>query len=295
VVLFPGALGDLLCCWPALAALRAAGERLTLVAHPMAASALPADALTHLSIDRREIADLFATAPLRPATQALLRGHTRVESFTGYGDPNFATRLAQAGGQTPAIHPFRAMRRGEHASHYYARCLDVVAGQVTVPVSAADAAWAAEFWQRQSLGDRVLAVHPGSGSRRKNWEGMAEPALAWRAAGGRVLALAGPAEAERPCELPCDARLQDESLPRVAASLQRAQRYLGNDSGVSHLAGLVGARGVAVFGDSDPDAWRPLGALQVVHAPHPCPSCGADRLCVHRLPVERVLAALAAS
>ena len=44
----------------------------------------------------------------------------------------------------------------------------------------------------------------------------------------------------------------------LAALLARADRYLGNDSGVSHLAGAVGARGAALFGPTDPELWRPL-------------------------------------
>src|SRR5262249_1067508 len=47
-------------------------------------------------------------------------------------------------------------------------------------------------------------------------------------------------------------------LVAVAALLAAGSSYLGNDSGVSHLAGAVGARGGAVFGPTDPRWWRPL-------------------------------------
>ena len=49
------------------------------------------------------------------------------------------------------------------------------------------------------------------------------------------------------------------SLLQVAALLSQADFYLGNDSGVSHLAGAVGARGVVLFGPTLPQQWRPLG------------------------------------
>ncbi|MDX2168792.1 MAG: glycosyltransferase family 9 protein [Deltaproteobacteria bacterium] len=293
LVLFPGALGDLLCCWPALAALARQGP-LTLAAHAAPASVLPAELGARLSIDRREFADLFADAPLAPATRALLGGFARVESFTGHGAAGFAERLAAASRTRPAIHPFRAMRHGEHASAYYARCLRVAIDCTRLPVAADAAAWSAELWRQRRLGPRVLVIHPGSGAAPKNWQGMADAARAWRAAGGAVLALAGPAELERAIDLPADLTLRDAPLPRVAAVLQRAARYLGNDSGISHLAGLVGARGVALFGNSDPDTWRPLGGLRVEHAPAACPSCGPDVFCQHRLPLRRVMAALAA-
>jgi hypothetical protein len=36
--------------------------------------------------------------------------------------------------------------------------------------------------------------------------------------------------------------------------------YVGNDSGISHLAGVLGCRGIALFGPTDARIWRPLGA-----------------------------------
>ena len=294
LALFPGGLGDLLCCWPALAALqRAAGAPLTLAARPAWFDALPAGAVVTLSIERRELADLFGAAPLHQATRALLAGFVRVESWTGHGDDNFARRLATASGGVVTLHPFRALRVGEHASQYYARCVGVAArGEQLAPPGAA-AEWAEALWQRHQLGATTLVIHPGSGGARKNWEGMGEVAAAWRAAGGQVIAVAGPAEAERGFPCAHDVLLRNEPLDRVAAALARADRYLGNDSGLSHLAGFVGARGVALFGPTDPVQWRPLGAgMRVLHAPKTCRRCGADRFCVHRLAVSQVMAAL---
>lgn len=292
LVLFPGALGDLLCCWPALAALARQGP-LTLAAHSAAASVLPDAACAKWSIDRREMADLFATGPLAESTRRLFGGYRRVESFTGHAVEGFAARLAQASGVEPAVHRFRGMRAGEHASEYYARCLRVAAEPCALPIVADAAAWAAELWARHRLGARTLVVHPGSGSAEKNWQGMPGAVRAWRDAGGRVVALAGPADDDVP-PVSADVALRNQPLPQVAAVLRRASRYLGNDSGITHLAGLVGARGVALFGNSDPATWRPLGALQVIHAPTPCPSCGPAVLCRHRLPPARVAAALSA-
>jgi heptosyltransferase-3 len=291
LVLFPGALGDLLCCWPAVAALARRGP-LTLAAHPAALSALPVGACTMLSIDRREFADLFADGPLAPSTRMLLGSYGRVESFTGHAVEGFAARLAQATGVPPSVHAFRAMRAGEHASAYYARCLRVDLEPYQLPVAATALRWTDELWDRRRFEARTLALHPGSGSAEKNWLGMPAAARAWRDAGGHVVALLGPAEREPPIELPYDVALRNQPLAHVAAVLQRADRYLGNDSGITHLAGLVGARGVALFGNSDPAIWRPLGALQVIHAPAPCPSCGPNVLCLHRLRLADVRAAL---
>lgn len=77
--------------------------------------------------------------------------------------------------------------------------------------------------------------------------------------------LLGPAEA---CEVAVwskEGKVESSlSLGQVGALLSRADLYVGNDSGVSHLAGAVGARGVVLFGPTSPEQWRPLGGILVV-------------------------------
>jgi hypothetical protein len=297
LALFPGALGDLLCCWPALAALqRLRGSRLTLAAREAWFPVLPEGACTLLSIDRREFAHLFGAAPVPDATRALCAGFAEVESWTGYGDDVFARRLSEAcQGARIRVHPFRRLRPGEHASDYYARCLGVAPRVDALPVRTAAAVWAEAFWQRHAPRHDALVIHPGSGSARKNWEGMAEVAATWQSRGRRVISLTGPAEDGQSAAIPSDVAVCGEPLDRIAALLARASRYLGNDSGISHLAGAVGGHGLALFGPTDPRAWRPLGPrIGVLSAADECRRCGADRFCVHRLPVDRVLAALSA-
>jgi hypothetical protein len=292
LVLFPGALGDLLCCWPALDGLIATGHAVTLAARADAAEVLPPGALRPCAFDRHEISELFASGPITPAARRFFGGFDRVESFTGAGDPAFAGRLGAAAGRPTAVHPFRGMRPGEHATAYFARCLRTSPRARLLPVRDEAAAWASNLWTRVGLGERVLALHPGSGSAAKNWEGMAAVADAWRRRGGSVLTLLGPAEIERGTRVAGDLEVAGEPLGRVAAVLRRAECYLGNDSGISHLAGLLGASAVVVFGDTDPATWAPAGArVRVLRGDAPCTAC-PGRFCTHRLPVPTVLAAL---
>jgi heptosyltransferase-2 len=51
----------------------------------------------------------------------------------------------------------------------------------------------------------------------------------------------------------------DLPLPTLAGLLALCRAYVGNDSGVTHLAAAVGAPTVAVFGPTDPSAWGPRG------------------------------------
>jgi heptosyltransferase-3 len=291
LVLFPGAVGDFLCALPALRSARQNGAPTTLVLRAELFPLLAPAEFDALSIDRREVADLFADGEVADTTRSLFGGHAMSHSWTGHGNEAFARRLRAATGGAVSMHRFRGMAPGEHASRYYARCLGVEPSPMRLEPPAAAERWARELWQTGDLPAAVLAVHAGSGSTRKSWQGMAAVAKEWRRRGGAVIAIAGPAESRVP---EADLLVRGEPLDRIAALLRRARFYLGNDSGISHLAGLVGTPGMALFGPSDPAIWHPLGgSVRVVHAPTPCPGCGPELFCAHRLPVERVLAQLA--
>src|SRR6185503_10780264 len=108
-----------------------------------------------------------------------------------------------------------------------------------------------------------LALHPGSGSAAKNWPPARFAALASALASGHPwLLVEGPADEE------CAATLRElpgvvvaRHLPArvLAALLAQAGRFVGNDSGVSHLAAACGASTLALFGPTDPASWGPVG------------------------------------
>jgi ADP-heptose:LPS heptosyltransferase len=63
--------------------------------------------------------------------------------------------------------------------------------------------------------------------------------------------------------------LRDLDLQTLAGVLSHAEKFVGHDSGVTHLAGLLGVRTVAFFGPTDPDRWAPLGShVTVFKDPH---------------------------
>ncbi len=162
--------------------------------------------------------------------------------------------------------------------------------------------------QSFGLPGSVIAIHPGSGSPKKNWPLQSFLALAakvQKAGLGQVLWLAGEADAgivralealekyfaewpRRSVALQQRASvgmegdavsrpsvqnqpdtpgagpdrvgapiLQGCDLPIVAAVLSQCRGYVGNDSGITHLAAAVGVPTVALFGPTDPDAWGP--------------------------------------
>ncbi len=96
-----------------------------------------------------------------------------------------------------------------------------------------------------------IVIHPFSSSPRKNWPLDRYQELA-RRVGMPVKWCAGPEE-----QLENAVRIAN--LYDLACWLATAQIYLGNDSGITHLAAAVGIPIVAVFGPTDPAIWAPRG------------------------------------
>ena len=96
-----------------------------------------------------------------------------------------------------------------------------------------------------------VVIHPFSGSPRKNW-----PLSCFEALAGdlscEVEWIAGPEE-----ELPESHRR--DNLLELAAWIRGARLYIGNDSGITHLAAATGVSTVALFGPTDPRVWAPRG------------------------------------
>src|SRR6185436_19212584 len=66
--------------------------------------------------------------------------------------------------------------------------------------------------------------------------------------------------------------LHDLSLPEVTAVASRARLFVGNDSGIAHIAAAAGAPSVVIFGSSNRNHWRPWTrqANEIVFEEMPC-------------------------
>jgi heptosyltransferase III len=134
------------------------------------------------------------------------------------------------------------------------------------------------MWQSGPSGvstQRAIAIHPGSGGSQKCWPITHFATIItelWRH-NIPVLLLAGPADHERisalrkllPIPEPATLLhlLQDAPLLTVAQKLRHCRSYLGNDAGISHLAGMLGIPTLVLFGPSDPTIWKPTGPIVV--------------------------------
>jgi len=130
--------------------------------------------------------------------------------------------------------------------------------RVAVPTPAIDA-------------ERPIVVHPGSGSVAKNWPLDRFAALAARlAASGPLAWVIGPAEEESGVVAALAGTTSGAvtwrglPLADLASRLAGARLFVGNDSGVAHLAAAAGCPVVVLFGASDPAVWAPRGKIVTV-------------------------------
>ncbi len=160
-----------------------------------------------------------------------------------------------------------------------------------------------------------LAVAPGASSPEKRWPpdrfvAMIDRLTAHHAVGAKLaVVILGAADERSLVEAICDALserpgsgpplavLGEARLPVVAAILERARLYIGNDSGLMHLAAASGAPTVGLFGPTPPARYHPWGERTLLVQPAGHPGIGADQSVPYRAPrpivelsVEQVIA-----
>ncbi len=102
----------------------------------------------------------------------------------------------------------------------------------------------------QAIEDFVV-IHPFASAPQKRWP-MANFRVVAEQLGVPVKWTAGPEE-------PLQDAVRFEDLYELACWLATARAYIGNDSGIAHLAAAVGTPVVAIFLTTDPRVWAPRG------------------------------------
>ena len=278
LVIFPGALGDFVGVLPAIEALavRHRGCSIEVMARAeLARLAVGRTAVARgLSIDDPHVSALFSESDgVNFNAREFFAGYERIYSFFASNDTNFRMRLCAATEGEVSFHPFRPLDDDSKEPHIAAAYLRAI-GEAGAPLhpriepSRDDLRAAADAIAKSRCDpSNLIAIFPGSGSPAKNWPLDKFAALA-RIVSQRssVVFILGPAESAmekvlREYDLPL---LKDLDLGTVAGIVRLAASFVGNDSGVSHLAAAADAPGVVIFGPSDPARWRPLGRIAVL-------------------------------
>jgi heptosyltransferase III len=237
----PGAIGDFILSLPALQCLRngyleiwTAGRNVALAQFADHACSIASTGL-----------DLLGISEPDPRLMARLRGFDSIVSWYGANRPDFRAEVRKHDLPFtffPALPPGAA---GRHAADYYLDQVRTIApcDSDGIPRIACPAGR-----------ENFAVIHPFSSSPKKNW-----PREKFRhlAAGlERSMSVCWCRGEEDP---PLAGAVEIQDLYELACWLGRARLYIGNDSGITHLAAAVGTPVLALFGPTDPQVWAPRG------------------------------------
>jgi hypothetical protein len=313
LVLHPGGLGDIILSLPAIAVLRETfpAARFTIAGNiDHIAPIVGACVEKAVSLSTLPLHNLYSDELLPLADVQLWKSFDQIISWTGSADPGFVRKLK-------AVHPnarIASWRPGpqetRHVSRLFVDSLGprIASGGSAIPASISlgpellhqGMQWLLDHkWNR---GVPLATLHPGAGSRIKRWPLERFVRLAWhltREGKRQLLIVEGPAEsglaAQIAKELPeVDViRAESLSLDILAAVIVKSGLFVGNDSGITHLAAALGIPSIALFGPTLPQHWAPLGAnMTVLWDPKDCSACNAsgnDHTCLENITVEEVL------
>ncbi|MBF0120291.1 MAG: hypothetical protein HQK79_15755 [Desulfobacterales bacterium] len=111
-------------------------------------------------------------------------------------------------------------------------------------------------------------IHPGSGSKKKNASCEIIKKECIQKQGVQKwnwIVLSGESDIEsvnsflRIWKMPKTKHIHLPKLTEIAWLMSNAEYYIGNDSGISHLAGVSGVQGTVFFVTTDPVIWKPIG------------------------------------
>jgi heptosyltransferase III len=237
----PGAIGDCLLWLPILDHLKADSVEIW-ISGPVTPLISGGNRVRSLTSTQLDLLGLPGVNPPEPLLGELRR-FDHVISWYGANRPEFRAVLESI---VPcSFHPALPPR------DWSGPVTDFFAQQVGAPMGLTPSLKV----QRNELRSTAV-IHPFSGSHRKNWPLKDFQALS------KLLPyptewLAGPEE-----NLPGAHRF--ERLDEVAGWMAGAKLYIGNDSGITHLASALGLPTLALFGPHSPAIWEPRCSCSLV-------------------------------
>jgi heptosyltransferase-3 len=280
LVIRGGAIGDFILTLPAIAALRRQfpEAHLEVLGYPHIIQLAQAGGLVDRvqSIEARALAGFFAR---RGALEAELADYFSefdiILSYLYDPDDIFRTNIARCSTAQFIVGPYRPNEAEKvHATKVYLQPLERLAIfdadhrphlKIAADSSLSHVATKGNIWNGQDARS-TLALHPGSGSERKNW-----PEEKWadllqhlvNSTDFDLLLIGGEAEGERLQRLaaalpPMRTQVaQSRALADLARMLQASAAFIGHDSGISHLAAAVGLPCVILWANTIEEIWRP--------------------------------------
>ena len=309
LIIHQGALGDFVVTFPILKALRTTIHRI--------------DGICRSSFDRLsvDLGILDTSYPLESARFSSL--------FTDRIDPEMVTLMSTYhsillfsfsellemsvkkidGPRVFRILPWPAASQKVHVTEFLARQVltcDLLGKEARRRFSQALFHLKGDASKKRRSGARAI-ISPGAGSMKKRWplERFMMVAAELKKRGLQPSILLGPAEVDLEALLHHSPQSQPQvvktrTFQELITVLESAVIYIGNDSGVSHLAAFLSVPTLVIFGPSDPDRWRPFGDhVRIVKAASPCSPCFdtdrpdcPERNCLEEINPDRIVRAL---
>ncbi len=302
LVIHQGALGDFILALPALSALRKAFSeaRVVMMGYPrilqLGEGRFYADEIH--SIDQKGMATFFVReGALDLKLRQFFSSFELIVVFGKNGDGTLIGNLKRVcGGQILHINPLPNWDEGIHLSDYLLRQLNQYGisnseGSPRLYLREEDRQWGRQFWSERGIFPEeranVIILHPGSGSRKKVWplrffldlyrHLQSDPRR-------RFLVILGPAEAQEIHQAFTGLKAANLrvakglSLVQLASVMEGCRLFIGNDSGISHMAAALRLPTLAIFGPTDHRVWSPRGErAEVLRKEIPCAPCAEER------------------
>jgi heptosyltransferase-3 len=277
LVIRGGAIGDFILTLPALKALRDACPRAHIEILGYKHIAVAAEnrfyAQAVRSIEYGLLSGFFATnSELSAELANYFAGFDLIISYLYDPDRIFENNLRRCGVENLLCGPPKIVENAGHAARQLARPIEEMGVRVVdlaekIFPSTEDRQFAREFLL--NMLQPIVAIHPGSGSKEKNWPLENWIALFSRSGdfyiGGKrpsLVVISGEADKVQTEQLEREWKDRDARfaknlpLPQLAAVLEHSI-FIGHDSGISHLAAAAGANCILLFGPTNPDVWAP--------------------------------------
>lgn len=321
LVIHQGALGDFILALPLLSALRMAFPRArpALMGYPrilqLAEGRFYAEEI--FSIDQKGMATFFIREG--PLDRTLTQFFSRFELIVLFGKdaegPLITNLRKVCPGRVLYINSFPNWDEGVHLSDHLLKQL----ARYGIPfletpprlyLTESDREWGRGFWMERGITpeqrSEAIVLHPGSGSRKKVWplRYFLDLYHHLQSVPGRgFLVVLGPAEGQEIHQAFTSLNASNLkiakglSLVQLASVMEGCGFFIGNDSGISHMAAALGLPTLAIFGPTDHRVWSPRGQrVEVLRKEMPCAPCAEERFflckeqeCLKQIGVEDVL------
>jgi ADP-heptose:LPS heptosyltransferase len=321
LVIHQGAVGDFILALPALETLRKAFPKAksVIMGYPrileLADKRFYADDI--LSVDQKGMASFFVPeGSLDPVLSQFFERFHLIVVFGRDGEGSVLKNLRRVcQGRVLHINSFpprdEEVHLTDHLLRQFVQCgFPVSASIPRLYLEERDREWARGFWESKGVTleerSRVIVLHPGSGSKKKVWPIDRFRNLAHALQdhlGSKILIVLGPAEgpevqgAFEGMEFDPPILAKGLTLLQLASVMEGCWLFVGNDSGISHLAAALRLPTVVIFGPTDQKIWAPRGEKTfVVSGAAHCSPCLPEQLsqcrdvkCLRGIEMEDVL------